>query len=111
MSDWEIKDFADCILQSGLHEFNYVGAFFTWTNKTIWSRIDRALYNDLWHDTFVFTHVNFMTQGLSNDTPITLSFPHCLEPKHSLIFCDMWTKDRKFKDLVKHSIKQDMPDS
>ncbi|KAJ8419765.1 hypothetical protein Cgig2_009194 [Carnegiea gigantea] len=87
--DGEIRDFVDCILQIGLHEFNYVGAVFTWTNRTIWSRIGRALYNDLWHGTFVFTHVNFMTEGLSNHTPITLSFPYCPEPKHSFIFYDM----------------------
>jgi len=53
----ERREFGDCILQCGLQEFKYVGAFFTWTNKQVWSRIDRALHNGLWFDLFDFTHV------------------------------------------------------
>ncbi|KAJ8441878.1 hypothetical protein Cgig2_034137 [Carnegiea gigantea] len=56
VSEGEICSFANYITQSGLHKFPYVGAFLTWTNKSIWSKIDRALYNEYWHDTFAFTH-------------------------------------------------------
>ena len=48
----EMRDFGDYISQCGLQEFNYVGAFFTWTNKQVWSRIDWALHNDLCFDMF-----------------------------------------------------------
>jgi len=41
-----MKDFTDCIIHSGLYQFNFVGAFFTWTNKSMWPRIDRALHNE-----------------------------------------------------------------
>ena len=61
VNDGEINEFAYCLQQSGLQEFNYVGAFFTWTNKIIWSRIDRPPHNDLWYEAFAYTHVNFLT--------------------------------------------------
>jgi len=46
VTERETRDFASCINQSGLKEFKYERAFFTWTNKTVWSRIDRAFHNE-----------------------------------------------------------------
>ncbi|KAJ8419892.1 hypothetical protein Cgig2_017702 [Carnegiea gigantea] len=57
--------------------------------QTIWSRIDRALHNELWYEGFAYTHVDYMTQGLSDHTPITMSFPHFLRPRNTFQFCDM----------------------
>jgi len=79
-----------------------VGAFYTWTNKQIWSRIDRALHNSLWLDMFDFTHVSYQAHSLSYHTPIVLDFPVCPRPKKAFRFCDMWTKDVQFKDMVKY---------
>jgi len=76
------------------------GAFFTWTNKVIWSRIDRAVHNTLWYNTFAYTHVFYQPQGLSDHSPISLDFPTCPKPKPSFQFCDMWTKDPQFLEFV-----------
>ena len=35
VTERETKDFASCITHSGLKEFQYEGAFFTWANKTV----------------------------------------------------------------------------
>ncbi|KAJ8453404.1 hypothetical protein Cgig2_008288 [Carnegiea gigantea] len=101
VNDGETKDFAECIQHCNLQEFNYEGPFFTWTNKTIWSKIDRALHNELWYEAFAYTHVQLKAQGLSDHTPVILSFPHLPKPKNTFLFCDMWTKDQEFKDIVK----------
>ena len=45
--DSELKDFSYCLRHSGLQEFIHHGASFSWTNKTIWSRIYSALHNIL----------------------------------------------------------------
>ncbi|KAJ8432338.1 hypothetical protein Cgig2_020687 [Carnegiea gigantea] len=55
VTDGETSDFAACIKQCGLQEFNYKRAFFTWTNKTVWSRIDRALHNELYLGALFFS--------------------------------------------------------
>jgi len=47
-----------------------------------------------------------MSQGLSDHTPIILSFPHCPKPKSSFQFCEMWTKDQSSKDIVKQDWKK-----
>ncbi|KAJ8438738.1 hypothetical protein Cgig2_013784 [Carnegiea gigantea] len=104
--DAETRSFANCIQQCNLQEFGYEGAFFTWTNKTIWSRIDRALHNELWYDACAFTHAHFKPQGLSDHTPIVINFPHLPKPKPTFLFCDMWTKDKSFKGLVQHHLNQ-----
>jgi len=42
----ETNDFANCLEESRLAEGRTTGAFYTWTNKTIWSRIDKVLENN-----------------------------------------------------------------
>ncbi|KAJ8420081.1 hypothetical protein Cgig2_019937 [Carnegiea gigantea] len=72
----------------------------------VWSRIDRALYNELWYEVFAYTHMHCMSQGMSDHTPIVLSFPHGPKPRYTFQFCDMWTKNKGFRDMVKHSLAQ-----
>ena len=106
VTDRETRDFASCLHQSGLEEFPFEGAFFTWTNKTVWSRIDRAFHNDFWFNCSDYTHVGYKSQGLSDHTPIILSFPQCPKPVSSFQFCEMWTKDRSFKDIVVQGLQK-----
>ncbi|KAJ8421919.1 hypothetical protein Cgig2_025305 [Carnegiea gigantea] len=89
VTEGETSDFAACIKHCGLQEFQYEGAFFTWTNKTVWLRIDRAFHNELWHEGFAYTH--------------------CPKPRSTFQFCDIWIRDKDFKDMVKHSLFEDTP--
>ena len=89
VTESEMTDFGDCLSNCGLQEFSYIGAFFTWTNTTIWSMIDRALHNTLWYDTFDYTYVIYQPQGISDHFPISFEFPTCPRPKKSFQFCDM----------------------
>ncbi|KAJ8422866.1 hypothetical protein Cgig2_031643 [Carnegiea gigantea] len=65
----------------------------------------------MWHDSFAFTHVHFLTQGLSDHSPIALSFPCCPKLKSSFQFCDMRAKDEGFKDIIMSSIGHQLPNS
>ncbi|KAJ8423017.1 hypothetical protein Cgig2_016783 [Carnegiea gigantea] len=42
ITDHEIKEFAACIETCELTEMRSTGAYYSWTNKTVWSRIDRV---------------------------------------------------------------------
>ncbi|KAJ8427494.1 hypothetical protein Cgig2_028165 [Carnegiea gigantea] len=45
----EIQDFATCLEECELQEVTSNGAYFTWTNKRVWSRIDRvSLVEQFW---------------------------------------------------------------
>ncbi|KAJ8422445.1 hypothetical protein Cgig2_033522 [Carnegiea gigantea] len=111
VADGEVSDFVACIKHCGLQEFSYGGAFFTWTNTIVWSRIDKALHNELWYEGFAYTHVHYMLQGLSDHTLIILSFPHCPRPRNTFQFRGMLTKDKGSKDMVKHSVAQNQSGS
>ena len=41
----EIKNFNACITSCELQELGGDGPYYTWTNKTIWTRIDRVFVN------------------------------------------------------------------
>ncbi|KAJ8437064.1 hypothetical protein Cgig2_025911 [Carnegiea gigantea] len=96
VTERETRDYASCINHSGLIEFQYEGAFFTWTNKSVWSRIDSAFHNDFWFNCNDYTHVMYRSQGLFDHNLIILSFPQCPKPISSFQFCEMWTKDRSY---------------
>jgi len=43
-----------------------------------------------------------MTQELLDHIPIIFNFPHLPKPRTTFLFCDIWTKDKGLKDIVKH---------
>lgn len=52
----DLKSFMDtCELQ----EMRSIGPYYSWTNKSVWSRIDRAITNVYWCGHFNFTQVRY----------------------------------------------------
>ncbi|KAJ8435261.1 hypothetical protein Cgig2_026000 [Carnegiea gigantea] len=96
----EIRDFSQCLRVCDLQEVRSTGAFVTWTNKTVWSKIDRVVANSIWHMDMGYTHVQHLTEGLFDHTPLKINFPHCQSRKSIFRFCEMWTFDPIFKGLV-----------
>ena len=47
VTEYEIQELNSMMENCELQEAPTVGAFYTWTNKKIWSRLDRVLINDL----------------------------------------------------------------
>ena len=45
IQDQELRDFTNTFEICELREIIWTGAYYSWTNKTIWSRIDRVLIN------------------------------------------------------------------
>ena len=48
----EIQSFDECITTCELQEIRRKGPYYTWTNKTIWTRIDRVFVNTYWYNIF-----------------------------------------------------------
>jgi hypothetical protein len=48
VSSYEVSDFRACYSDLGLSDLNYTGCHYTWSNGTIWTKIDRVLANPLW---------------------------------------------------------------
>ncbi|KAJ8427389.1 hypothetical protein Cgig2_008805 [Carnegiea gigantea] len=54
-----------------LHEMRSIGPYYSWTNKTIMSKIDCALINE-WYGQFNYTQVRYEANSLSDHTPLLL---------------------------------------
>ncbi|KAJ8430000.1 hypothetical protein Cgig2_033925 [Carnegiea gigantea] len=76
IEEGDIRDFAKCLLRSELHELKSTGAFFSWNNKKVWSRLDRMLVNDLWYELNDFSHLERVNESLLDHTPLVLTFPY-----------------------------------
>ena len=104
VQDHELSELATLLEVCELHELKSTGAYFSWTNKTIWSRIDHVFLNDLWDDSFDYTHSSYLTNGLSDHTPILLQFPSSPKPPSVFQYRDMWSQHKEFKDLITNHI-------
>ena len=71
----DIKDMRSFLESCELQELRYIGPHYSWTNRVVRSRIDRALVNVYWYDKFNFTQVKYEANGLSDHTPLLVRFP------------------------------------
>ncbi|GFZ16285.1 hypothetical protein Acr_25g0006940 [Actinidia rufa] len=53
---YEIRDFKDCCYDLGRSDLGSTGAFFTWTNNSVWSKLDRAMVNHEWVQKGISAH-------------------------------------------------------
>ncbi|KAJ6377597.1 hypothetical protein OIU76_026551 [Salix suchowensis] len=67
VSMYETADFHRCCLDLGLYDLNYTGCHFTWSNGSVWSKLDRVLANPSWASLCRVAHVNFGNQGAFSD--------------------------------------------
>lgn len=47
VTEFELREFRYCVDNCELQEMRSTRAYYSWTNKTIWTRIDRAFHNTL----------------------------------------------------------------
>ena len=76
----KIKPLNDYINKCEVQELRSIGPYFTWTNKIVWTRIDRAFVNTLWYDLFDFSQVVYMTNSLSDHTALVIDTSSALDP-------------------------------
>ncbi|KAJ8435393.1 hypothetical protein Cgig2_009644 [Carnegiea gigantea] len=81
VTDSEIRDFVDCVFNCELQEMQSTGAYYSWTNKTIQTRIDRVFNNSPWYNGFDNTHMSYMANSLSDHNPILIRFPTTTKPR------------------------------
>ncbi|KAJ8419799.1 hypothetical protein Cgig2_030528 [Carnegiea gigantea] len=103
-----IESFGDCIIACELQELRSIGPYYTWTNKTIYTRIDRAFVNTYWFNPFAFCQVTYMKNTLSDHTALVMDIPWCPKPKTIFQFCYLGVRDPSFLPLIA-SIKSKLP--
>ncbi|XP_028206366.1 uncharacterized protein LOC114389839 [Glycine soja] len=71
---YELQDFVDCYSDLGLGSINTHGPLYTWTNGRVWSKLDRALCNQAWFNSFgnsVCEVMEFIS--ISDHTPLVVT--------------------------------------
>ncbi|KAJ8421324.1 hypothetical protein Cgig2_020386 [Carnegiea gigantea] len=67
----EIKELANFMKHGDLQEIRWSGAYYSWINKIIWSRMDKTMINIYWHD----------ANGLSDHSRMMVQFLVTIKPK------------------------------
>ena len=105
----EVVDFANSLEVCKLQETSTHGPYSTWNNITVWSRIDRALFNSLWHHEMGYTHVTYLPEGISDYTPVKVSLKSTPTIKTAYKFYDMWLLDPQFHTILQHKLSKKYP--
>lgn len=74
MVEAKIKDLAKFLQNTGMMERKIVGREFTWTNKTVHSKIDRAMVNVDWVQKMPQMEIQIKEPSFLDHTPLWLQF-------------------------------------
>ena len=92
-------------MNCGLHDMKFSGRFYTWTNKQtgsdrILSKIDRALGNNMWDDTFPNAQTIFLPEGQFDHSPTLVQFYKTPTGVKPFKFCNYWSHKQDFLVVV-----------
>ncbi|XP_073037131.1 uncharacterized protein [Primulina eburnea] len=88
-------------LDSGLIDAGFEGSSFTWTNKTIWKRLDRVLVSVDWGDHFSSIRVEHLPRTVSDHCPLLVTAPVFARGPSSFRFQRMWLRHHGFLQTVR----------
>ncbi|KAJ8427232.1 hypothetical protein Cgig2_023069 [Carnegiea gigantea] len=94
VADHVPEDLNNLLHTCELQEMNWAVAYYSWTNETVWSRIDRF-------GTFDFTLTHYLTNGLSDHVPMLIEYTNSSKPKSKFQFCDMWCQHTNYFIILK----------
>ena len=101
VSSYETSDFRDCCSDLGLHDANFTGCHFSWTNGSVWCKLDRVLINPAWFSLQHFTRVHFDPPGAFTDhSPATVRFAPFVQGRRNFKFFNMWAMHDQFLETV-----------
>ena len=102
VSSYEISDFHECCLSNGLSDLQSMGSFFTWSNNTVWTKLDRALVNSCWWDGGFSGMAHFLPPGCLSDhsAAVVSIFDQSVGKKKPFRFFNMWADHVNFLPLV-----------
>ncbi|KAI5670954.1 hypothetical protein M9H77_11318 [Catharanthus roseus] len=101
-------DFMTCYVDLGLVDINSTGTFFTWTNNQTWSKIERAMCNQVWFSEGLYANARFLLSGFISDHSSCLVslFEEPKIHKLSFMFFNMWCEDDLFLGLVETEVEK-----
>ena len=107
-----MSSFLHCIETAQLHPITQKGASFTWTNnhKDDWlvmEKLDRALSNNLWLQTFPFSHTHSLGIAASDHSPLIFNSEFSLKPMKQRKFELFWLLSKECEDIIRYNWNQE----
>ncbi|XP_057481140.1 uncharacterized protein LOC130768162 [Actinidia eriantha] len=102
VNSYETRDFRKCCYDLGISDLRSNRVFHTWTNNSIWCKLDRAMVNTKWIQGGLIAQANFGLVGKHSDhspCPVSL-FGEIDRGASSFNFFNMWSQHENFLDLV-----------
>ena len=98
-----MEEFHSAIFKCSLNDAGFDGSPFTWTNGSLWQRLDRVLINEAWSDMFDFTRVSHLMRGRSDHAPLLVRCGSVTRRGSSFRFLNVWPKHSGFLDVVRQA--------
>lgn len=110
ITPYEIRDMMECCLSLGLNDLQSVGCLYTWTDNSVWYKLDRVMVNNHWMFAGYYGQANFLPSGcLSDHSPFIVSMNQLDRGKlASFKFFNMWTSHTEFQATVSKVWRQEM---
>ncbi|XP_073154059.1 uncharacterized protein [Henckelia pumila] len=96
-----MDEFNHFVLESALVDAGFEGSSFTWTNKSIWKRLDRVFVSVDWGDHFNSIRVEHLSCTVSDHCPLLVSAPIFARGPSSFRFQSMWTRHPGFLQTIR----------
>ncbi|BFG33690.1 hypothetical protein CerSpe_199640 [Prunus speciosa] len=98
-----IKGFKSWVDGNDMVDLGFIGPKFTWTNKRVFERLDRAVCNLHWRSLFAEAHVKHLPRTKSDHNPIKVCLQSGFTPSPAhrpFRFEAMWLKHEGFKEFI-----------
>jgi hypothetical protein len=98
----EIKDMQECCEVSGLMDVNSTGLFYTWSNGSVWSKLDRVMVGPSWPQHLVHINALFIPPGFISDhaASLTTIAENPSRGKKIFKFMNIWADHEEFNETV-----------
>lgn len=104
-TEYEIKDFVDTTAFLGLEDVPASGAKYTWTDGSIFSKIDRVMVNNHWFEANFLCRAEFTPPGVHSDhsPAIIYLFGEIHSKPRPFKFFNSWTNHAGFIPLLEQN--------
>ena len=70
----KLEIFKNCCHDLEISDLRFSGAFYTWTNNSVWFKLDRAMVNNEWIQSSLIDEAHFDALGkVSDQSPCSVS--------------------------------------
>ncbi|XP_071902386.1 uncharacterized protein [Coffea arabica] len=103
-----MEEFNTSMFRCGLAAMDFDGPQFTWTNGSVWQRLDRALTNVKWALAYPISRVSHLTRGRSDHAPLMVKCAPRMGSPRSFRFLNVWARHPGFLPMVQEVWKREV---